>query len=154
MIINVLPHMFWLWVQNEIVKSLCSLPNFRLEFVGLVLLGGTHRGWVVKVNVDSSFMYSYADSKSGIVIRDFQGKVLCFAVCQNEGMLSPLQAELNAILEGLILEEAQGYGSIVIESDSLVAIYEIHKRNSQCLWFSILVNIFSLENSFSNSICS
>ncbi|XVF42766.1 hypothetical protein PTKIN_Ptkin01aG0390800 [Pterospermum kingtungense] len=54
------------------------------------------------------------------------------------------KAELNAIMEGLILAESQSYAYIVVESDSLIAIQEIDKEELHCLWFGTIANIRSL----------
>ncbi|XVF71806.1 hypothetical protein PTKIN_Ptkin12aG0068800 [Pterospermum kingtungense] len=57
----------------------------------------------LKINVDASFVYGSRDNKSGVVVQDDGGKVLCCVIVRHEVAVSPLHAELTAILDGLIL---------------------------------------------------
>lgn len=50
--------------------------------------------------------------------------------------MSPLHAELNAILDGLVLAEARGFENVLGESNSLIVVTEIRAQNSGCLWYS------------------
>lgn len=102
----------------------------------------------MKVNVDASFVYNSCNSKSGIVIRDSKGEVKCCGVSKFDAALSPLHAELNAILDGLILAESQAFEIIVVESDSQVGINEILNVNSDCYWKPLIAEIREMASSF------
>lgn len=82
---------------------------------------------MIKVNVDASFLYSNGSSKSGMVSRNVTGKILCYGTSTFDTTVSPLHAELNVVLNGLILAESQGYDHIILETDSLVVVQEIYR---------------------------
>lgn len=44
--------------------------------------------------------------------------------------VSLLHAELNFIVDGLILAESQRYELVIIETDSIIAVQEIYKVDS------------------------
>ena len=59
-----------------------------------------------------------------------------------KGIQSPLQAELLAILYGLKLASENGFQSILVETDSRIAMSEITKNSSSfCSWGSIISDI-------------
>lgn len=86
-----------------------------------------------KINVDAFFVYNSKDSKSGMVGHDSMGRVLFSVVSRFDSTLSLLHAELNIILDGLILAEAQSLEVIEVESYSLVGVQDIYKESSNCL---------------------
>lgn len=50
-------------------------------------------------------------------------------------------------MEGLMLAESQVYEDNIVESDSIIAIQEIYKRDaSLCLWFFVIERICYLVN--------
>lgn len=104
----------------------------------------------VKVNVDASFTYGsgMVKVKAGMVIRDSSGQVRCSGVSRFDSVLSPLHAELNAILDGLILAKSQGYAVIEIESDSLYGITEFLNPQSECLCLPMIKDIRKMAESF------
>ncbi|XWS68772.1 hypothetical protein CRYUN_Cryun04dG0121000 [Craigia yunnanensis] len=59
---------------------------------------------------------------------------------------SPLHAELRAILFGLEVAINNSYLSILIESDSLVAVQEVRKQQEIfCMWEGIISHIGDLS---------
>lgn len=161
--------LWWLWSNRNTVyhEQRCLTPQnlvnlatrYSDDFVSICqkpIKLGPHEeiGWkkpkdgCVKINVDASFVYKSGESKSGAVIRNSLGTVLTAAISKFDSALSPLHAELNAIVDGLILAEAQGFEVVEIESDCLVGIQEIQKEASECLWLSVINNIKYLASSF------
>ena len=66
-------------------------------------------------------------------------------VTKLEGICSPLQAELNAILFSLQVVWDLHIKDLLVESDSLLAVNEILKKeNSFCEWESIITDIWDL----------
>ena len=65
------------------------------------------------------------DVTLGMVIRDAQGSILLCAVTKYSHPVSSLYAKIKAIRFGLQLALIYGFSSIVIECNSLLAIYEM-----------------------------
>ncbi|XWS17037.1 hypothetical protein CRYUN_Cryun33cG0033200 [Craigia yunnanensis] len=63
-----------------------------------------------------------------MVVHDSSGKVCLYGVSCEENVESALHAELKAILFGLEVARSHFSESLVIESDSLLAITEISKK--------------------------
>ncbi|XWS63816.1 hypothetical protein CRYUN_Cryun06bG0134500 [Craigia yunnanensis] len=63
-----------------------------------------------------------------MVVRDHLGSVLLCAVTRVERIMSPLHAEIKAILFGLEVALDNSFLSLKVESDSLLAIQDILKQ--------------------------
>ena len=104
-----------------------------------------------KLNVDATFN---ADSKIaglGMVLRDSSSNVMLSAVTKIDRVDSPLHAEIKAILFGMEVAWANSFSSLIVESDSLIAIQEISKnQESFCEWESIISDIMDLSLLCSN----
>ena len=95
-----------------------------------------------KLNVDASYDSASRKASFGAVLRDASSKVQIAAVSKVEDVDSPLQAELMAILFGLQVTSEQEFKEILVESDCLLAVQEILRRqDSLCEWGSILMDI-------------
>ena len=106
----------------------------------------------VKLNVDAAFCPRNKVASLGMVVRNDTGAIRLCGIKKIGNVESPLQAELMAIAFGLQLAKEHSFTSIIVESDSLLAIHEIEKHhNSFCLWESIISDI--VDNSVSFGQC-
>ncbi|EOY06960.1 Uncharacterized protein TCM_021522 [Theobroma cacao] len=78
-----------------------------------------------KLNVDGSSKSSQ-NAAGGGVLRDHTGK-LAFAFSENLGPLPSLQAELHALLRGLLLCKERNITNLWIEMDALVAVQMVQQ---------------------------
>ncbi|EOY06959.1 Uncharacterized protein TCM_021521 [Theobroma cacao] len=78
-----------------------------------------------KLNVDGSSK-SNLNAAGGGVLRDHTGK-LAFAFSENLGPLPSLQAELHALLRGLLLCKERNITNLWIEMDALVAVQMVQQ---------------------------
>ncbi|XWS44556.1 hypothetical protein CRYUN_Cryun15aG0056500 [Craigia yunnanensis] len=102
------------------------------------------------MNVDSS---KTKEASLGMVVRDHSGSIFLCVLTRVVNVESPLHAEIKAIL--FSLEEAlnNSFLSLMIESDSLLAIQEIMKQHgSFYVWEGIISDIINL--SLECSFCS
>ena len=82
-------------------------------------------------------------------------RICLSAVAKTENIGSPLQAEINAILFGLQLVKEMNVPNVHVESDSLIAIIEITKKNdSFCQWDCLLSDILELSLEFNSCFFS
>ena len=85
----------------------------------------------------------------GMVVRNDTGAFCLCAIMKIGNVNSPLQAELMAIVFGLQLAKEHSFPSILVESDSLLAIQEIAKHNdSFCQWANIISDIVDMASSY------
>ena len=80
-----------------------------------------------KINVDTAYSATIKDVSLGVVVRDMIVEVYLSAVAKVENIVSPLQAEIKAILFGLQLVKERNLQDIQVESESLIAVKEISK---------------------------
>ena len=86
-----------------------------------------------------------------MVLRDSSSNVMLSAVTKIDRVDSPLHAEIKAILFGMEVAWANSFSSLIVESDSLIAIQEISKnQESFCEWESIISDIMDLSLLCSN----
>ena len=95
--------------------------------------------------MDAAYCNATKEAKLGVVARNCRLQV-CFSTMTKEGNIkSPLQAERKAILFGLQVAREMDYKSIIVETDCLIAVQEISKKqHSLCEWNSIIVDIVEL----------
>ncbi|XVE74303.1 hypothetical protein DITRI_Ditri12bG0006100 [Diplodiscus trichospermus] len=105
----------------------------------------------VKLNVDASYEVGTDVAKIGVVLGNHDGLVLLSAVTMISGIVSVLQAELQAILFGGEVVLEGDYPSILIESDSLQAVTN-SKRGAFNLCFepfgfslTLLISLLNLK---------
>ena len=104
---------------------------------------------IIKINVDASYNYNSRTSTIGAVARDSDSVVIFSAVSAIEDVEVPLQAEIYAILQGLQVARELNYTNIQIESDCLVAVKEINKKEpSSSEWGSIIMDIMDYFSEF------
>ncbi|XWS30930.1 hypothetical protein CRYUN_Cryun23aG0033500 [Craigia yunnanensis] len=116
---------------------------------------GSSFGWlpppmgILKLNVDAAYS-SYSNIAScGLVVRNSAGSPCLCAVKKTGNIVYVLQAKLQAILFGLKIAWENSYISIVVESDSLLAIREINKKqDSFCEWGGLISYIKDLSLNF------
>ena len=81
----------------------------------------------------------------GMVVRDSTRKVWLCVVSKEENINSPLHAEIKVILFGLQVARNCLYQSLIIESNSILAINEIsNKPITYCEWENIISDIHEL----------
>ena len=103
----------------------------------------------VKLNVDAAFFPHRIEATLGMVLRDHTGSILLSAVKRVGEVECPLQAELLAILFGLEECRSQLLQSLIIESDSLLAVREIEIRHeSFSERFSIILDIIHVAQHY------
>ena len=94
---------------------------------------------MIKLNRDASYISSRNLAKLAFVLRNDQGHIILSGITTMTGIHSPLGAELMAISFGLEQVKEHNDMTILIESDSLLAIKEIQKGTSTlCQWGSII----------------
>ncbi|XVF86532.1 hypothetical protein PTKIN_Ptkin18bG0048700 [Pterospermum kingtungense] len=114
---------------------------------------GSHQVWsrdnawraptegVVKLNVDASFRPVLGAASVGVVARNHRGEILLSAAKKLCPVVDSLQAEL-AIQYGLCLATEFAYQHILVESDCLLAVNEIHKQGeSFSEWYGLVKDI-------------
>ena len=75
--------------------------------------------------------------------------MVCTITTKVEEVVSPLQSELKAILFGLQATKAMNLRKVQLESDCLLAVREIlKKQDSLSEWHSILMDIIKLSLEF------
>lgn len=75
----------------------------------------------LKINTDGAITFSKNSSAACFVVRDSNGFVV-YCECINLGFCSPLVAELWAIKHALSWAKVNDIHSLILESDSLLAI--------------------------------
>ena len=86
-------------------------------------------GGFIKINTDAAYDLSFKVASLGIVTRMIRGLFGCVLIHRWTIFKSPLQAELLAICFGLRLPRSYNFISVLIESDSLLAVNEIFKQS-------------------------
>ena len=100
----------------------------------------------IKINTDAGFSESTGEATLGAVARDFMGQLWFCAATKMNGIQSPIQAELLAILYGLKLARENGFQLILVETDSSLAASEITKKScSFYTWGSTITDIFRIS---------
>ena len=85
----------------------------------------------------------------GVVARNTKVEIDCSAVTKVADVESPLQAELMAIVFGLHMAKERNFRRVQLESDSLIAVTEILKKNETlCEWDGIISDILDLSLDF------
>ena len=142
-------------------KSILTLAEkMRFEYNDAIVkrpkeIPASREGWfplprgIIKINVDASYNYNSRTSTIGAVARDSDSVVIFSAVSAIEDVEVPLQAEIYAILQGLQVARELNYTDIQIESDCLVAVKEINKKESSSSeWGSIIMDIVDYFSEF------
>ncbi|OMO52016.1 reverse transcriptase [Corchorus capsularis] len=84
---------------------------------------------IVKINTDVAFCSSSGEAGLGVVIRDSAGKIIiCASRCLNF-IADSLYAEVHALLFGFELAIEHGIERCIFESDSLLPITQINKKD-------------------------
>ncbi|XWS69079.1 hypothetical protein CRYUN_Cryun04dG0148800 [Craigia yunnanensis] len=97
---------------------------------------------ILKLNVDAAFSASSGKARYGMVVRDSTGKICLCAVSKEEDANTVLHAELKAILFGLKIACNNFTETLIVESDSLLAINKIRKQHDTlCEWGSLITDI-------------
>ena len=142
---------------NEIIRSIEIIKDEWRSQAAIVTEHRVVHGWqappedAVKLNVDAAFFSNTKEASLGMVLRDHTGRTLLSAVRRVGEVYSPLQAELLAIQFGLEECKSQGLQTLIIESDSLLAIKEIDKgHDSFSEWFSTVSDILQLAQQFND----
>ena len=100
----------------------------------------------VKLNVDVAYCLENKVASLGMVVRNDTGTICLWAIMKICNVESPLHAELKAITFGLEVTRDNSFLSILVESDSLLAIQEILKhQRSFCQWESIISDITDMS---------
>ncbi|XWS63566.1 hypothetical protein CRYUN_Cryun06bG0111000 [Craigia yunnanensis] len=103
----------------------------------------------VKVNVDAAFCNTTRIATLGVVARNEKSEVCYSAVTKSAKTDTPLLAKIKAILFGVQLAKEMNIQKIQLESDCLMAIKEITKKQqSFCEWSSLLFDILDLSTEF------
>ena len=79
--------------------------------------------------VDTTYSSTMRVASLGVVARNTKVEIDCSAVTKVADVESPLQAELMAIVFGLHMAKERNFRRVQLESDSLIAITEILKKN-------------------------
>ena len=82
----------------------------------------------VKLNVDATYYAEMKVASRGMVIQNDLGAVCLCVIIKTDKVESSLQAELKAIAFDLEIAKENLFPSILVESDSLLAIQEILKH--------------------------
>ena len=166
-------YIFWLlWHNrnNSLLKMSCMIPT-NLGDMAVKLKEGysktmatpdlgekaTRRIWSpptrdqFKINADVTFSNGIRVVSLGVVVRNMEAEVCISTVTKMDGINSPLQAELCAILFGLQVVRKWNLKEIQIERDSLIAIKEIQKESSYNEWRSILFDIW--DSALNHNLC-
>ena len=104
-----------------------------------------------KINVDAAYSATTKEASLGVVVRDMKAELCLSAVARLEDIVSPLQAEIKAILFGLQLVKEMNLQNIQMESDLLIAVKQISKRDEfYCEWDGLLSDILELSLDFNS----
>ncbi|OMO58663.1 reverse transcriptase [Corchorus capsularis] len=143
----------WLLWSNRnraVFELTCAMPTALVKSVNYFIVVAIRRDrglerqqreleWIApspgtwKINTDASFSSSTGDAGLGVVIRDYEGKILVSGARILFFVADSLHAEVHAILFGFELALEHGITRCIIESDSLLAIHEINKKET-VLW--------------------
>ncbi|XVF47592.1 hypothetical protein PTKIN_Ptkin03bG0122100 [Pterospermum kingtungense] len=137
------------WFSNADAQQGLSFWNMEEKLEeGLILC------WLIWNNINSSF-HEKSSTKTttvGVVIRDHSGTSLQSVGVRKRDIESVVQAELLAILEGLMVAK-NFFQRIVLESDSLLTVNEILKgRNSCSEWRPIVQDVYDVMLLFDSCI--
>ena len=81
-----------------------------------------------------------------MVVCDYLGNIHLCTVTTMDNTETPLHTEINAILFGFETAHNFSYMDLMVESDSLMAIQKILKRQGPfCEWESIILDIVDLS---------
>lgn len=121
---------------RKLCRELKELPCVRPRGQGAISTGPMPRwqppgeGWV-KINTDAGVL-SDVGSGLGVVCRKEDGSVLGCEVIQATVRWEVRVAEAKAVLEGLHFARELGLSHIMVESDCLVLIQALQKKNEGC----------------------
>lgn len=77
----------------------------------------------LKVNCDGAWDKASKEAGYGVVIRDHRGRLVDgLGLARHFFAASPLQVELQAILDGIRVASSKGYRSVTFESNSKLSI--------------------------------
>ncbi|KAF5450240.1 hypothetical protein F2P56_030607 [Juglans regia] len=80
---------------------------------------------ILKLNTDGAVFANLDSSGFGVILRDYQGKVLLSASGRESVVQDPIEIELLAILRGLQLCIPMGIPELIVEFDYLLSIQAI-----------------------------
>ncbi|KAF5444954.1 hypothetical protein F2P56_034045 [Juglans regia] len=104
---------------------------------------------MTKLNVDGPVFHAEGSVGVGLIIRDWEGKVLMPVNKKEVAAMEPLEIELIAILRGLQFYIPLGLQSLCIESDSLLLVQEITSSDiSNSIYENVVIDIQQLKSKF------
>ncbi|OMO83944.1 hypothetical protein COLO4_22308 [Corchorus olitorius] len=107
---------------------------------------------IVKINVDAAFQAATCSATLAMVARGSNGEIMMCATLKMDNVPSALHVELMAIHLGLGEAREAGYGRIVLESDSSLAVNEVNKpSDSLHEWRVVVVDIQFIISEFMSS---
>ena len=128
---------------------LSGLIHFSAALISVTCYLGSDRSYYSNSFVDAAYCSKNNVVSLGMVVRNDTGAFCLCAIMKIGNVNSPLQAELMAIAFGLQLAKEHSFPSILVESDSLLAIQEIAKHNdSFCQWANIIFDIVDMASSY------
>ncbi|XVF79319.1 hypothetical protein PTKIN_Ptkin14bG0211800 [Pterospermum kingtungense] len=101
---------------------------------------------LLKLNAYSGYDRSLCIASCGVVVRDHDGATLLAAAKRFEGVYDVLQAELLPLHFGLQLTSSKNMKISLVESDSLLAIRQVKKKNSMSEWFALISDILNFAS--------
>ncbi|XP_022717848.1 uncharacterized protein LOC111276376 [Durio zibethinus] len=103
----------------------------------------------IKLKVDAAFVESSKEASLGAMCRDTTRKILLSTISKEARINNPLMAEICAIRWGLQAALEHGIESIIVDSDSLMAIKEIVQAiDSFFAGFNLIQDISLVQNDF------
>ncbi|XP_042939490.1 uncharacterized protein LOC122274519 [Carya illinoinensis] len=99
-----------------------------------------------KLNVDGAIFHTNGSAGVGLILRDWEGKVLLAVSKKEVAVMEPLEIELIATLRGLQFCIPLGLQSLSIETDSLILAQELSKLElSNYMFRNVVIDIKQLQ---------
>ncbi|XP_042958240.1 uncharacterized protein LOC122293837 [Carya illinoinensis] len=106
-----------------------------------------------KLNVDGAIFHADGSAGVGLILRDWEGKVILAVSKKEAAVMEPLEIELIAILRGLQFCIPLGLQALTIETDSLILAQELSKpKLANAMFRNIVTDIKQLQTRI--PICS
>lgn len=94
-----------------------------------------------KINIDAS-IFQNKGSGLGKIIRNFETLVMATATCQITGLLEPVEAKAQAMINGLEICREMGVDQLYVELDCLELVMALSSKeddlSSPVCWWSTL----------------